>query len=144
MAVALEESGKTELINVAQVDGRVYYSYRTIAGDVFSIVRPNFDTETEKELIQDSRTSQQSGHPRDHQQCTAPGQVKHHIGGNRIPHRCPERLSSVDQSGMKSVVLVIVSRQVYNAEYALSRSLKGLQTLTLSMGQQKISRALSY
>lgn len=48
IAIALAESGKAELINVAQVDERVHYSYRTITGDVFSVVRPEIDAEMEK------------------------------------------------------------------------------------------------
>ena len=44
------ESGKAELINIAQVDERVHYSYRTTAEDVFTVVRPNVDVEIEKAL----------------------------------------------------------------------------------------------
>ena len=50
LAVALEESGKAKLINTAQVDGRTYYSYKTIAGDVFTVVRPDIDAGVEKAI----------------------------------------------------------------------------------------------
>ena len=50
LAVAMEERGKSKLLNTAHVDGRVYYSYQTIAGDVFSVPRPEIDAEMEKTL----------------------------------------------------------------------------------------------
>ena len=48
LAVALEESGKDKLINTAPVDGHTCHSYRTIASDVFTVVRPEIDVETER------------------------------------------------------------------------------------------------
>lgn len=48
LAVAMEEDGKATPINTAQVDGRTHYSYQTVAGDVFTVVRPEIDAETEK------------------------------------------------------------------------------------------------
>jgi len=48
LAVALEESGKATLINIARVEGRTHYSYRTVAGDVFTVIRPNIDAEMER------------------------------------------------------------------------------------------------
>jgi hypothetical protein len=48
MAVAMEERGGARLVNTAQVDGRTYYSYETVAGDVFSLVRPEMGAEAER------------------------------------------------------------------------------------------------
>ena len=48
LAVALEESGKAKLLNTSQVEGRTHYSYKTIAGDVFTVVRPDIDAGMEK------------------------------------------------------------------------------------------------
>jgi len=50
LAVALEESGKARLLNISQIEGRVHYSYQTIVGDVFTVVRPEMDHEKEEEL----------------------------------------------------------------------------------------------
>jgi hypothetical protein len=50
LTVAMEESGMAELINTAQVDGRTWYSYDSVAGDVFSVVRPEIDPELEREM----------------------------------------------------------------------------------------------
>ena len=46
--MAMEEDGKATLLNTAQVDGRTHYSYRTVAGDVFTVVWPDIDPEMEK------------------------------------------------------------------------------------------------
>jgi len=45
LAVAMEESGLSELINTAQVDGRTWYSCESAADDVFGVVRPEMDAE---------------------------------------------------------------------------------------------------
>jgi len=50
LAVALEEKGKAKLVNTAQVDGRTYYSYETVAGDVFSVVRLEIGAGAEREV----------------------------------------------------------------------------------------------
>ena len=47
LAVAMEEEGAAKLINTAQVDGQTWYSYETVAGDVFSVVRPEIGAEAE-------------------------------------------------------------------------------------------------
>jgi hypothetical protein len=51
LAVAMEESGKAELINTSQVEGRTWYSYQTVAGDVFSVVRPEIGAESGKDIL---------------------------------------------------------------------------------------------
>jgi hypothetical protein len=48
LAVLLEESGKATLLNTSQVDGRTHYSYHTVAGDIFTVVRPEIDAQTER------------------------------------------------------------------------------------------------
>ena len=53
LAVAMEEKGKSVLVNTAQVDGRTYYSYRTVAGDVFSMPRSEIAVETKRVLRQE-------------------------------------------------------------------------------------------
>jgi hypothetical protein len=50
LAVAMEEDGSAKLINTAQVDGRTWYSYEAATGEVFSVVRPKIDAETEREV----------------------------------------------------------------------------------------------
>ena len=50
LAVAMEEEGATKLINTAQVDGRTWYSYETVAGEIFSVVRPEIGAEAEREV----------------------------------------------------------------------------------------------
>ena len=50
IAVALEENGGCRLINTAQVHGRTWYSYESVAGEVFSVVRPEIGAETEREV----------------------------------------------------------------------------------------------
>lgn len=49
LAVAMEESGMTELINTAHLGGRTWYSYESAAGDVFSVVRPEIDAELQSD-----------------------------------------------------------------------------------------------
>ena len=48
LAVALEDSGKATLVNTAQIEGRTHYSYQTVAGNVFTMIRPDIDAEIEK------------------------------------------------------------------------------------------------
>ena len=43
----------TEDAALAQVEGRTYYSFETVVGDVFSVVRPEMDSEMERELRQE-------------------------------------------------------------------------------------------
>jgi hypothetical protein len=50
LAVAMEESGIAELQNASHVDGRTRYSYKSAAGDVCSVVRPEIDPELEEEM----------------------------------------------------------------------------------------------
>ena len=50
IAVAMEEEGAARLVNTAQVDGRTWYSYETVAGEVFSVVRPEIGAEAEREV----------------------------------------------------------------------------------------------
>jgi len=51
LAVALEESGKSRLLNTAQIEGRTHYTYLTVVGDVFTVVRKELDTpEREQEV----------------------------------------------------------------------------------------------
>jgi len=52
LATAMHEAGKFELLNVAEVDGRWCYTFRSTAGDVFSVVRPEMDKETERQVRQ--------------------------------------------------------------------------------------------
>ena len=44
----MEEEGAAKLVNTAQVDGRTWYSYETVAGEVFSVVRPEIGVEEER------------------------------------------------------------------------------------------------
>ena len=53
LAVALEESGKAKSINIAQVEGRTHYSYRSVVGGVFVVVRPENGAEVEKAIRQE-------------------------------------------------------------------------------------------
>ena len=48
LAVAMEEEGAARLVNTTQVDGRTWYSYETVAGEVFSVVRPEIGVEEER------------------------------------------------------------------------------------------------
>ena len=50
LAVALEKSGKARMANTFQGEGRVHYAYETVAGDVFTLVRPEIDAEKEEEV----------------------------------------------------------------------------------------------
>jgi len=50
IAVAMEEDGRARLVNMAQVDGRTWYSYEALSGEVFSVVRPEIDAKTEREV----------------------------------------------------------------------------------------------
>lgn len=52
LAVAMEESGKAELINTSEPNGRTHRSYLGAAGDVSSVVRPEIDAELEREMRQ--------------------------------------------------------------------------------------------
>jgi hypothetical protein len=45
----MHEAGKFELLNVAEVDGRWYYT-SSGAGEVFSVVWPEMSTETERQV----------------------------------------------------------------------------------------------
>jgi hypothetical protein len=46
----MEEDGRARLVNTAQVDRRTWYSYEAVTGEVFSVVRPEIDGETEREV----------------------------------------------------------------------------------------------
>jgi hypothetical protein len=48
LVVAPAENGGARLVNTARVDGRTWYSYETVAGDVFSVVRPEMGAEAER------------------------------------------------------------------------------------------------
>ena len=43
----MHEAGKFELLNVAEVDGRWYYTFSG-AGEVFSVIRPEMSKEDER------------------------------------------------------------------------------------------------
>jgi len=45
----MHEAGKCELLNIAEVDGRWHYTF-TGAGEVFSVVRPEMNKETERKV----------------------------------------------------------------------------------------------
>jgi len=45
----MHEAGKSELLNVAEVDGRWHYTFSG-AGEVFSVVRPEMSKETERSV----------------------------------------------------------------------------------------------
>ena len=47
LATAMHEAGKFELLNVAEVDGRWYYTFSG-AGEVFSVIRPEMSKEDER------------------------------------------------------------------------------------------------
>ena len=47
LATAMHEAGKSELLSVAEVEGRWHYTFRG-AGDVFSVVRPEMSKEMER------------------------------------------------------------------------------------------------
>ena len=49
LAIAMQEAGKFELLNVVEVDGRWHYTYKG-AGEVFSVVRPEMDKEMERQV----------------------------------------------------------------------------------------------
>ena len=49
LATAMHEAGKFELLNVAEVGGRWYYTFSG-AGEVFSVVRPEMSKETERQV----------------------------------------------------------------------------------------------
>jgi hypothetical protein len=50
LVMAMRESGKAKLLNTLQIDGRIHYTYVSAAGDVYSVARPEFGTELEKEM----------------------------------------------------------------------------------------------
>ena len=50
----MHEPGKFELLNVAAVDGRWHYTFSG-AGEVFSVVRPGMDKQTERKVRQEVR-----------------------------------------------------------------------------------------
>ena len=41
------------MVNTFQGEGRVHYAYETVADDVFTVVRPEIDRETEKAVRQE-------------------------------------------------------------------------------------------
>jgi len=47
LATAMQEAGKFELLNVAEADGRWHYTFSG-GGEVFSVVRPEMDKQTER------------------------------------------------------------------------------------------------
>ena len=49
LATAMQEAGKLELLNVADVDGRWHYTFSG-AGEVFSVVRPEMSKEMERKV----------------------------------------------------------------------------------------------
>ena len=49
LATAMHEAGKFELSNVAEVDGRWHYTFNG-ADEVFSVVRPEMNKETERKV----------------------------------------------------------------------------------------------
>jgi len=50
LAVAQEMSGRARLLNISQIEGRIHYSYLTIVGDLFTVVRPDIDAEMETQV----------------------------------------------------------------------------------------------
>jgi len=48
MALAMEEDGRARLVNMAQVDERTWCSCWSVAGDVFSVVRPEIGAGAER------------------------------------------------------------------------------------------------
>jgi hypothetical protein len=54
LATAMHEAGKFELLNIAEVDGRWHYTFSG-AGEVFSVVRPEIDKETERRVREEVR-----------------------------------------------------------------------------------------
>jgi len=50
LATAMHEAGKFELLNLAEVDGRWHYTFKSSAGEVFSVVRPEMDKQTERQV----------------------------------------------------------------------------------------------
>jgi len=55
LAIAMQEAGKFELIGVTQVGDRIHYAFRSIAGDVFTVVRPKISKEVERNLREELR-----------------------------------------------------------------------------------------
>ena len=55
LAIAIQEAGKLELVGVTQVGGRTHYAFRSITGDVFTVVRPEISKEVERELREELR-----------------------------------------------------------------------------------------
>jgi len=54
LATAMHEAGKFELLNVAAVDGRWHYTFSG-AGEMFSVVRPEMDKQTERWVREEVR-----------------------------------------------------------------------------------------
>jgi len=50
LAVVLGEKGEARLVNTSEVQGRTYYRYETVAGDVFSVVGPETGAEGEGQV----------------------------------------------------------------------------------------------
>jgi len=50
----MQEAGKFELLNVAEVEGRWHYTFNR-AGEVFSVVRPEMGKEMERRVREEVR-----------------------------------------------------------------------------------------
>jgi len=49
LATAMHQAGKFELLSVAELDNRWHYTFSG-AGEVFSVVRPEMDKQTERQV----------------------------------------------------------------------------------------------
>ena len=54
LATAMHEAGKSELLSIAEVNGKWHYTFSG-AGDVFSVVRPEMSREMERRVREEVR-----------------------------------------------------------------------------------------
>ncbi len=54
LATAMHEAGKFELLNIAEVDGRWYYTFSSV-GEVFSVAWPEMSKEMERGMKEEVR-----------------------------------------------------------------------------------------
>jgi len=55
LATAMHEAGKFELLNVAEVDDQRHYVFKSTAGEVFSLVRPEMSKEMQRKVRREVR-----------------------------------------------------------------------------------------
>lgn len=55
MAMAMEEAGKFKLLNVSETSGEMHCTFKSTAGEVFSIVKPEMSKELEEKVRKEIR-----------------------------------------------------------------------------------------